>query len=113
MQKNIYSKRITEATGQAVHEIDDGAADGGYGEEAQAAPGGDDADDQGNDAGEGREGGLDHAGEGHHGQRDVGHVVKEAAQETVADLVFDQQHRHHTDEVRGDDGQQDGKFIIH
>ena len=50
---------------------------------------------------------LDDAREGHHRQRDIRNIIKEAAQKTIVDLSFDQQHRYHANHIRSDDGQKD------
>ena len=50
--------------------------------------------------------------ESHHGQRDIRHIIEEAAQETIAYLPLDEGHRQHTDDVGRDDGQQDANDDI-
>jgi hypothetical protein len=112
----ILSMLIGVLLGNTINQINYGAADGGYGEEAKSAPGGNDAYGQSYYAREGRHSGFNYAGECHHGQSNVGHVVQKTAHVAIAYLAPDKQHGQHANHIGGDDGQQyadDDGAVIH
>ena len=89
-----------------VEEVDDGAADGGNGEEPQPQPGCNHADDQGDQAGPWGRRGQNHIRERHDSERHVRHVVKETAHEPVAYLPLDEHHGNDADQVGYKNSQQ-------
>ena len=96
---------------QQLDAEDDEAAGGGDFEEARAVPGERDAREEGERAGYRRLRGGEDGGEGHDGERHVGDVVEEGAQEGVFDLPADEGERHEAD---GDGhGAHDEQIEIH